>query len=245
MLLHRRRRPPGSATATSGLWAASTTSSTSAATVSAPCRDRVRPCRPHTRSPKPPSSAARDDLKGQAIAAFVTLESSYTDAANSPESLEALKAGAQVTGSPKRSAALARPDDLRFTQDAPQNALRQNHAPPPARVSHQRRNQRRHHHPRRLPSNSQTPRIRRGLAGQATAPTGAEDRRSCCRCLRFGCCFCLFACHPSRSGGSAFAFVVVVAPALAYAFLAVILRAAEDLLLLLWLSLLRPLPMHF
>jgi acetyl-CoA synthetase len=51
------------------------------------------------------------DLKGQAIAAFVSLESSHKPSAELKEELRAWVA--------KEIGALARPDDLRFTQALP------------------------------------------------------------------------------------------------------------------------------
>ena len=55
-----------------------------------------------------------DDLKGQAIVAFVTLESGY----NSPESLPALKDELKKWVA-KEIGSLARPDDIRFTDALP------------------------------------------------------------------------------------------------------------------------------
>ena len=59
-----------------------------------------------------------DDLKGQGIVAFVSLESSYAEAANSPEALEALKAELKQWVA-KEIGSLARPDDIRFTEALP------------------------------------------------------------------------------------------------------------------------------
>jgi len=60
-----------------------------------------------------------DDLKGQAIAAFVTLES---DMSLSKELKDELRAWVA-----KEIGALARPDDIRFTEQLPKNAFRQDH----------------------------------------------------------------------------------------------------------------------
>ena len=62
-------------TATSGSWAASTTSSTSPATASRRWRSES-PWSITTASPRPPWSAQPDDLKGKAIAAFVIVKTS-------------------------------------------------------------------------------------------------------------------------------------------------------------------------
>ena len=94
----------------SGSWAASTTCSTSAATASAPWKSKVRWS--HTRPwPKPRSSAVPDDLKGQAISAFVTLEQGRQP---TPELKEELRKWVA-----KEIGALAKPDDIRFTDSLP------------------------------------------------------------------------------------------------------------------------------
>jgi len=59
-----------------------------------------------------------DDLKGQAVVAFVSLESAYTSAANSPEALNALKDELKKWVA-KEIGSLARPDDIRFTEALP------------------------------------------------------------------------------------------------------------------------------
>jgi acetyl-CoA synthetase len=59
-----------------------------------------------------------DELRGQAIAAFVTLDASYVPKANDPAGAEALRQElrAHVV---KEIGALARPDDIRFTDSLP------------------------------------------------------------------------------------------------------------------------------
>ena len=71
-----------------------------------------------------------DELKGQAIAAFVTLEAGPRRRPTSCEK-ELREHVAKEIG------AFARPDDIRFTDALPEDAQRQDHAPPAAR--HRRR----------------------------------------------------------------------------------------------------------
>jgi acetyl-CoA synthetase len=59
-----------------------------------------------------------DDLKGQAIVAFVSLESSVTQSHKSPETLAALKEELKKWVS-KEIGSLARPEDIRFTDSLP------------------------------------------------------------------------------------------------------------------------------
>ena len=59
-----------------------------------------------------------DDLKGQGIVAFVSLESSHAAANSSPEQLQALKAELKQWVA-KEIGSLARPDDIRFTEALP------------------------------------------------------------------------------------------------------------------------------
>ena len=96
-----------------------------------------------------------DDLKGQAIAAFVTLESG--NAAHDALKDELRKWVAKEIG------ALARPDDIRFTEALPKTRSRQDHAPPAARAGHARRDQGRRDHARRLHRDRQAARGGRGL----------------------------------------------------------------------------------
>jgi acetyl-CoA synthetase len=59
-----------------------------------------------------------DDLKGQAIVAFVSLESAYTNSHNSPEALAGLKEELKKWVA-KEIGSLARPEDIRFTEALP------------------------------------------------------------------------------------------------------------------------------
>jgi len=59
-----------------------------------------------------------DDLKGQAIVAFVSLESAYTNSHNSPQALLALKEELKKWVA-KEIGSLARPEDIRFTDALP------------------------------------------------------------------------------------------------------------------------------
>jgi acetyl-CoA synthetase len=81
------------------------------------------------------------DMKGQAIAAFVTLETGCQPSPELKEELRQWVAKFEVHRSPS------------------QNAQRQNHAPPVARTGHLRRNQRRHHHPRRYAGPGESARL--------------------------------------------------------------------------------------
>ena len=80
--------------------------------------------------------ARLDDLKGQAIAAFVTLKSGN---APGPELKEELRAWVA-----KEIGSLAKPDDIRFTRGAAEDAQRQNHAPTAERDRGGRRSKGRH-----------------------------------------------------------------------------------------------------
>ena len=79
-----------------------------------------------------------DELKGQAISAFVTLESGNEPSDELKDELRTWVA--------KEIGALARPDDIRFTEAIAQNPQRQDHAPPAARAGHSWRNQGRYDH---------------------------------------------------------------------------------------------------
>jgi acetyl-CoA synthetase len=59
-----------------------------------------------------------DDLKGQAVVAFVTLESAHNSAATTPEALAALKEELKKWVS-KEIGSLARPEEIRFTDALP------------------------------------------------------------------------------------------------------------------------------
>jgi len=59
-----------------------------------------------------------DDLKGQAIVAFVSLESAHSQAATTPEALAALKEELKKWVA-KEIGSLARPEDIRFTEALP------------------------------------------------------------------------------------------------------------------------------
>jgi len=61
-----------------------------------------------------------DELKGQAISAFVTLESGHQPSNDLKEELRKWVS--------KEIGSLARPDDIRFTEALPKTPLRQNHA---------------------------------------------------------------------------------------------------------------------
>ena len=71
-----------------------------------------------------------DDLKGQAIAAFVTLEAGHAWSAELEKELREHVA--------KEIGAFARPDEIRSRRRAAQDAQRQDHAPPAARHRHRR-----------------------------------------------------------------------------------------------------------
>ena len=98
-------------TATSGSWAASTTSSTSPATASARWRSRARSCR-HPTVAEAAVVGRPDELKGQALVAFVTLQAGQ-------QADDALQDGAARSTSCKEIGAIARPDDIRFTDALP------------------------------------------------------------------------------------------------------------------------------
>ena len=76
------------------------------------------------------------EIKGQAIAAFVTLQGG--DARHAKELVDDLKEHVV-----KKIGAIARPDDILFTADLPEDAVGQDHAPPAAR--HRRRQGARRH----------------------------------------------------------------------------------------------------
>ena len=59
-----------------------------------------------------------DDLKGQAIVAFVSLEAAHNAAATTPEALAALKEELKKWVA-KEIGSLARPEDIRFTDALP------------------------------------------------------------------------------------------------------------------------------
>ena len=98
-----------------------------------------------------------DELKGQAISAFVTLQQGRKPTLELKEELRKWVA--------KEIGALAKPDDahLAFTDSATQDSQRKNHAPLITRTSQQRRRKRRHHHPRRFRRNRKAERARRSL----------------------------------------------------------------------------------
>ena len=79
-----------------------------------------------------------DEMKGQAVAAFVTLEMGHKP---SPELKEELRQWVA-----KEIGSMAKPDDIRFTDQLAQDALGQDHAAPAARAGLQRRSERRHDH---------------------------------------------------------------------------------------------------
>ena len=97
-------------TATSGSWAASTTCSTSPATGWARWRSRARSSR-IPRWPRPRSSAGRTSSRARRIAAFVTLEAGTRPTTRCKKELK------EHVG--KEIGALARPDDIRFTDALP------------------------------------------------------------------------------------------------------------------------------
>ncbi len=96
-----------------------------------------------------------DELKGQAIAAFVTLESG-----NEPS--EALKDELRKWVA-KEIGSLARPDDIRFTEALPKTRQRQDHAAAAARAGDARRDQGRHYYARRFHRDRQAARGGRGI----------------------------------------------------------------------------------
>ena len=77
-----------------------------------------------------------DELRGQAISAFVTLESGQTPSEELRQELRA-----HVV---KEIGALARPDDIRFTDSLAQDPQRQDHAPAAPRRRRRPREHRRH-----------------------------------------------------------------------------------------------------
>ena len=76
------------------------------------------------------------ELKGQAIAAFVTLREGFTHDSALRDELRAVRGA-------RRSARIARPDDILFSRGPAEDALGQDHAPPAAR--HRRRSRARRH----------------------------------------------------------------------------------------------------
>ena len=101
--------------------------------------------------------ARPDDIKGQAISAFVTLEQGRKP---TPELKDELRKWVA-----KEIGAMAKPDDIRFTDTAAENPQRENHAPPVARAGQQRRSEGRHHHARRLRRHREVERERRSVIG--------------------------------------------------------------------------------
>ena len=79
-----------------------------------------------------------DELKGQALVAFVTLKTGVT-----ADPRVCAKNCAQHVA--KEIGPVAKPDDIRFAEALAQNALRKNHAPFAQANRLRRRNQRRHH----------------------------------------------------------------------------------------------------
>ena len=77
-----------------------------------------------------------DEMKGQAIAAFVTLEGGHVASEELSQELRQWVA--------KEIGALARPDDLRFTRCAAEDAEREDHAAAAARACDDRRSEGRH-----------------------------------------------------------------------------------------------------
>ncbi len=72
----------------------------------------------------------------------------------------------------KEIGALAKPDDIRFTDMLPKTRSGKDHAPPVARTRHQRRREGRHHDAGRFRRDREAERKRRGLAGPvAGAPS--------------------------------------------------------------------------
>ncbi len=94
----------------SGSWAASTTCSTSAATASAPWKSS-RALVAHEAVAEAAVVGRPDELKGQAISAFVTLEQGRKPTLELKEELRKWVA--------KEIGALAKPDDIRFTDTLP------------------------------------------------------------------------------------------------------------------------------
>ncbi len=107
-----------------------------------------------------------DEMKGQAISAFVTPRDTATS--RRPELKEELRA---VGREGNRRARQARRHPLH--RRAPQNPQRQDHAPPAARTRHQRRSQRRHDDARRPQRHRQAARGRRIIT-----PERAKEARS-------------------------------------------------------------------
>ena len=86
--------------------------------------------------------ARPDEIKGEAIVCFVTLRSGQS----------AFRQFAQdelMEHVPTTIGTIARPDGRSLLRHAPEDAQRQDHAPPAARTGAQRRNLGRHHDPRR------------------------------------------------------------------------------------------------
>ena len=121
----------------SGSWGASMTCSTSAATASAPWRLSPRWSRTR-RWRKPRWWGVLTILKGQAISAFVTLEQGREP---TPELKEELRKWVA-----KEIGALAKPDDIRFTDTLPKTRSGKIMRRLLARAGHERRSQGRHDH---------------------------------------------------------------------------------------------------
>ncbi len=94
-----------------------------------------------------------DDIKGQAVAAFVTLEGGVNVHARTQGRAARLgRQGDRLHGQARRHP---------LQRAAAQNPLRQDHAPPASRTRHQWRSQRRHHDPGRFRRHQQAQRHRR------------------------------------------------------------------------------------
>ena len=115
-------------------------------------RDRKRAGQPSRTWPRPPRSAGRDELKGEAVAVFVTLKNGEPSEALREELKQHVR---------KEIGALAQPDDIRFTGCAAQDPQRQDHAPAAARHRQRQGNGRRHDDAGRLQRAGQTARRRR------------------------------------------------------------------------------------
>ena len=108
-----------------------------------------------------------DDLKGQALVAFVTLRSGVQATPQLKEELRA-HVGTQI-------GSLAKPDDIRFTDSLPKTRSRQNHAPPAERNRRRRRRQRRHHDAGRSQRDRQAA-SRRGMRTMPSAALGLQTK---------------------------------------------------------------------
>ena len=110
-----------------------------------------------------------DDIKGQAVSAFVTLEGGV---AATPALKDELRAW--VT---KEIGSMAKPDDIRFTEQLPKTRSGKIMRRLLARTRHQRRSERRHHYPGRLRGNQQTEEQRRIVLARETREAQPHSER--------------------------------------------------------------------